>query len=102
MITKKLPVLCVFVPFVAYTAWVIVNGGSFAEIAAAFTVNPWVGQVTVDLVVALTMVCTWIWYDARSHGRNPLPWVVATCFTGSIAPMAYLLMRPDDGSPAAS
>lgn len=50
-------------------------------------------QVFVDLVIALTLVMTWLWRDARTHGRNPWPWIVATLIAGSFGPLVYLLTR---------
>ena len=90
----KWAVLIVLVDFVAFTAWVVATGGNVGEIIAAFSSNPWQLQVAIDLVLALSLVCVWMWNDARQRGANPLPWVVATAFTGSIAPLAYLLLRP--------
>ena len=51
------------------------------------------GQVFADLVIALTLVMMWIWRDARSCGRNPWPWLVATVLLGSFGPLVYLLTR---------
>ena len=48
-------------------------------------------QIFVDLVIALMLVLVWIWQDAKRTSRNPWPWIVATLFTGSFAPLAYLL-----------
>ena len=50
-------------------------------------------QVFADLVIALTLVTIWIWRDARSRGRSPVPWVVATLALGSFGPLLYLLSR---------
>jgi hypothetical protein len=55
-------------------------------------------QIFADLVVALGLVMTWLWADARKTGRNPWPWLVATLFTGSFGPLVYLLTaraKPD-------
>ena len=55
-------------------------------------------QIFVDLVIALVLVMAWIWADAKRHGGNPWPWLVATVFTGSFGPLVYLLTsrRRDD------
>ena len=50
-------------------------------------------QVFVDLVIALVLVMTWMWRDARAAGRNPWPWIVATLLLGSFGPLVYLLTR---------
>lgn len=51
------------------------------------------GQVLADLVIALGLVMVWMWQDARAHGRNPWPWIVATLALGSFSPLVYLLTR---------
>jgi hypothetical protein len=48
-------------------------------------------QIFVDLVIALALILTWIWADAKRTGRNPWPWLVATLLTGSFGPLAYML-----------
>lgn len=48
-------------------------------------------QVTADLVIALTLVTTWMWRDAKATGRNIWPWIVATLILGSFGPLVYLL-----------
>jgi hypothetical protein len=93
---KKIGLGLVLLDFSAFTVWVAINGGGLGEILPAFTANPWVLQVAVDLVLALSLFCLWMWNDARRRGKNPVPWLVATLCTGSIAPLAYLLLRPDE------
>lgn len=90
----KILLFVVLADFAAFTAWVVATGGAPGEVAALFSVNPWVIQVFVDLVLALSLVCVWMWNDARSRGVNPLPWVLATACLGSLAPLTYLLLRP--------
>jgi hypothetical protein len=53
-------------------------------------------QVFADLVIALTLTMIWLWKDARSRGRNPVPWVVATLALGSFGPLLYLLSRTSE------
>jgi membrane protein implicated in regulation of membrane protease activity len=93
MNVKKLVLFVVLADFVAFTVWVLATGGSLTEVVAAFSVNPWILQVSLDLVLALSLVSIWVWSDARKRGKNPVPWIVATLFTGSIAPLTYLLFR---------
>jgi hypothetical protein len=90
----KIAILLVLANFVPFTLWAVLAGGSFAEIYAAFVANPWTIQVAIDLVLALTMVCAWMWNDAKQRGKNPVPWLLATTCTGSIAPLVYFLTRP--------
>lgn len=51
-------------------------------------------QVLADLGIALWLVLVWLWRDARTHARNPYPWMVLTLVAGSFGPLLYLLTRP--------
>ena len=53
-------------------------------------------QVLADLGIALLLVLTWLWRDARATGRHPLPWVALTLAAGSFGPLLYLLFAPRD------
>lgn len=58
----------------------------------------WAGmQVLTDLTIALVLVLTWLWKDARATGRKAWPWIVATLTLGSFAPLVYLLTRRQGG-----
>jgi dipeptide/tripeptide permease len=48
-------------------------------------------QVLADLGIALSLVLTWLWRDARAKGRNPYLWIVLTLALGSFGPLLYLL-----------
>ena len=50
-------------------------------------------QIYVDLVIALTLVSIWMWRDAKTAGRNPWPWIIATFIVGAFSPLVYLLVR---------
>jgi hypothetical protein len=51
------------------------------------------GQVLADLAIALILTTIWMWQDAKTTGRNPWPWLVATLTLGSFGPLVYLLTR---------
>jgi hypothetical protein len=51
-------------------------------------------QVFADLVIASALAMVWMWQDAKTTGRNPWPWLVATLIAGSFSPLFYLLTRP--------
>ena len=95
MTAAKIVILSVLVPFVLFTVWVVANGGPADQVLTALMANPWIGQISFDLILALSMVLVWIWRDAHQRGKNPIPWVIATLFMGSIAPLIYLLLRPE-------
>lgn len=49
-------------------------------------------QVLIDLGIALSLFLVWMWNDAKTAGRNPLPWLVLILATGSIGALIYLLV----------
>jgi len=50
-------------------------------------------QIYIDLFIALVLIMTWMWHDAKATGRNPWPWIIATLAVGSFGPLVYLLTR---------
>ena len=48
-------------------------------------------QVFCDLIVSLSLVCTWMVRDAYRRGISVLPYVVTTVLFGSFGPLRYLL-----------
>lgn len=82
----------VFIDFVIYTGYVVWQEGYFGFLTMAMS-GLWNMQVFLDLVIALLMVCTWMLLDARNRGVNGWPYVIATFFIGSIAPLWYLIRR---------
>ena len=85
-------IVVTLVLFVALTAVALYQHGYWGIIAPHFQ-STGAGQVFVDLVIALVLVLTWLWQDARATGRNPWPWVIATLALGSFGPLVYLLTR---------
>jgi hypothetical protein len=86
---KILPVL-VLVAFTVFSVDMEVKGG--LEGLAVFR-EPWALQVAVDLVIATILVGSWIHGDARKRGINPLPFLIALPFLGSMAALAYVVRR---------
>lgn len=95
MSATRLFVLLVFVSFLAFTGWAFANGGNFDDVMAQFGASPWSLQVTLDLCVALAIVCVGIWRDAQTRGTNPWPYIAMTPLVGSISPLLYLLLRSE-------
>ena len=89
----------VLVLFGALTAAALWRHGFWGIVAPHFQ-SLGAGQVFSDLVIALTLAMIWMWQDARAHGRNPWPWIVATLVAGSFGPLVYLLMRGERESAA--
>lgn len=90
---KKLLILYfVFIDFVIYTGYVVWQEGYFGFVDMALA-SRWGTQVFLDLVIACLLVCSWMLWDAKQRGANAWPYVIATLFTGSIAPLWYLIRR---------
>ena len=49
--------------------------------------------VTLDLVIALSLVLSWMWSDARERGASFWPFALITLAMGSIGPLLYLIRR---------
>jgi len=80
----------------AVTAAALWQHGYLGILAPHF--QSWGGaQVLLDLAIALSLVLTWLWKDARATGRNPWPWLAATLVAGSFGPLLYLLTRRAGG-----
>lgn len=78
--------------FGALSAVALWRHGYVAIFAMQFQ-NAATAQVLADLVIALSLVMLWLWQDAKTRGRNPWPWIVATALLGSFGPLGYLLTR---------
>lgn len=50
-------------------------------------------QVLLDLVIALTLVLIWMWFDAKRNQRKFWPWALLTLTAGSFGPLFYLLCQ---------
>lgn len=66
----------------------------------AITFNWMSTQIYVDLVIAVVVICVWLYRDAISRGRNPWPWIVAAAIVGMFSPLVYLLLRTGDDTAA--
>ena len=86
---RKPLAIALLLPFTAFTVFALMQVG-YVGLFTYQMQNAGGWQVLIDLVIALILVISWMIPDARATGRNPWPWVVATLFLGSIAPLAYL------------
>ena len=89
MINKRTLSLLILIPFSLLSLYAILEVG-FIEIFDYQRHSPAGWQVLADLVIALILVLSWLIPEAKKANRNPWPWVVATLFTGSFAPLIYL------------
>jgi hypothetical protein len=81
----------VLVVFSSFTAWVLWKVG-FRGIWQTLLGGPAGWQVLADLVIALTIVLSWLRMDAQRNGRAFAPWLVLTLVLGSIGPLLYLAL----------
>lgn len=92
MNAKALALLTILVSFVAYTVYVVADNGYLQFVSSAMT-DLYTIQITLDLVIALLLVVSWMVVDARKRGVTVWPFIVATCFLGSISPLVYCFFR---------
>lgn len=92
---EKQLVVVVLVLFGALTLVGTVVDGLPGGVIDAITFN-WISlQIYVDLVIAVAMICVWIYRDATKQGRNPWPWLIAAAIVGMFSPLVYVLTRND-------
>lgn len=84
----------VLLPFLVFSTWVAVKEGFVPFFTLPWTHPIW-SQEFLDLCIALCFVSGWLMRDARRRGANPWPYLVATPLLGSIAPLTYLILRPE-------
>ena len=46
------------------------------------------------ITIALGLVLSWMWRDAKRSGQAFWPWLPVTLLLGSFGPLLYLLRRP--------
>lgn len=90
----KLSLVSVLVLFGGFSTWVMWQVG-YSGIWLAGLDNPGSLQILLDLAIACTLICSWIYQDAKSRGINPYPWFIATLLGGSLAPLVYLICRSE-------
>ena len=78
--------------FGGFSTWATIQVGYVGLFEAALD-NLGAAQVFFDLCVSLLLLSLFLVPDARERGLNVWPWIVATPFMGSIAPLGYLIYR---------
>ena len=79
--------------FGAFSLWVIATQGYLGFLALARR-EPWGLQLLLDLSIALGFAVAWMVPDARRRGTSAWPYAIAAVFTGSLAILAYCVLRP--------
>jgi len=92
MNAKQLGLSVVLLNFSALTAYATYQYG-VVGIVEVITVNAVTVTLFVDLVIALSLVLSWMWQDARERGVSVVPYVALTLVFGSVGPLLYLIRR---------
>ena len=92
MNAKQIILGLVLLDFTGLTAYAVYSYG-FAGFFEAATANIATICVSADLVIALSLILSWMWQDARDRGWSPMPYVLLTLGLGSIGPLVYLIRR---------
>ncbi len=95
MSKQRMAAAAVLIPFFVYSSYVTAVEGYVSFFTLPLTHPIWT-QEFLDLCIALTLVCVWIVRDGRRRGARVWPFVAATPLLGSIAPLLYLVLRPDE------
>ena len=89
-------IVVIIVLFGLYTYKVGNDVGGYVPFWRALLNNGPSKQVTIDLYIAITILCIWMIYDALEMGIS-LVWVglyiLVAVFMGSLGPLLYLLHR---------
>src|SRR6476659_3316511 len=93
MDSKRIVLAILLLIFGAFTAWVAVSDSIVAALVGSGPGQLWHIQTAIDLTIALGFGGAWLWRDAKSRGMSPLPWVIALPLTGSLALLAYVVLR---------
>jgi hypothetical protein len=85
----------VLAAFLVLTALAVGEHGylGFFELAAA---NSATRLLMLDLVIALSLITSWMWRDAERRGANGMsiaPYALITLLFGAAGPLLYLLRR---------
>lgn len=92
MNAKQIGLSVVLADFLALTGYAVYQYGyvGFFELMMA---NVATVTALADLVIALSLVMSWMVRDARQRGVSAIPYVVLTLVLGSVGPLLYLIRR---------
>lgn len=89
---RALVLALVLIPFTAFSVEVVLGQG-FSGLLSLLRREPWAQQLTLDLVIALTLFSCWMFPDARRRGVSPWPYFAGILALGSIGALGYLIHR---------
>lgn len=78
--------------FGGYSSWLLFDIGYFGIWQAGISSLGAI-QILADLVIACLIISSWMIGDAKARGINVVPWLVGVLTTGTIAILAYLIVR---------
>lgn len=86
--TRRILSIILLIPFLLLTFYAISQVGLIGIFEYQMLSSAgW--QVFADLVISLILLLSFLVPHARTHGRNPWPWVIATFLVGVISPLFY-------------
>ncbi|HKN00404.1 MAG TPA: hypothetical protein VJX23_07790 [Candidatus Binataceae bacterium] len=91
MKTRQAVVGIVWLGFAALIVWVFLHDGRDAFTLPFDSLTNTAG--TIDLIIELTLVSLWMYFDARKRGTSAIPFIVIAVVFGSLGPLAYLFLR---------
>ena len=86
---KRTLAIILLIPFSALTAYAVFKVG-YIGLFDYQRHSPAGWQVFADLVIACLLCLSWLIPEAKSRGRNPIPFVVITLFLGALGPLLYI------------
>ncbi len=92
---RKTIAIILLLPFSILSAYAVYKVG-YVGIFDYHRHSPAGWQVFVDLVIACVLCLTWLIPEAKSKGRNPIPFVVLTLVLGSFGPLLYIVTDKTD------
>ncbi|MGA6971578.1 MAG: hypothetical protein WBY93_08110 [Candidatus Binatus sp.] len=98
MNTKPAVVGIIWLAFAALTVLVFFHDGKAAFAMPFDSLTNTAGMI--DLLIELTLVSIWMYFDARKRGTTAIPFIAIAVVFGSLGPLAYLFFRFGDSRAA--
>ena len=91
---KQMAIGIVWLGFAIFTAVVFLHDGKAAFALPFDSLTNTAGMI--DLLIELTLVSIWMYFDARKRGTTAIPFIAIAVVFGSLGPLAYLFFRFGD------